>query len=147
MSKKESKTYISHRFKDESNANNHKRFFKIGGGEIKSQPVRVKVDAKSKEQIDKAIREKMKECDTVLFVNERDSHSSEWQRREAELAISMNKKIVITESPGSKGGVQPELKDVKKTQKVKWKQRDLKDAIEKNPNKNITNKVRRGNSS
>ena len=124
------KTYISNRFKDESNANNHKRFFQDGGGEIRSTPVRVKVDSRDSKEIDRAIRNAMKECDSVLFVNEQDSHSSEWQRREAELAISMNKKIVVTDSPGSRGGLQPELKELKTVQKAKWRQKDLKDALE-----------------
>jgi len=128
--KKKKKTYVSHRFEDESKAKSSKSFFKEGGGTINSKPLYVKdKNARSKHDIDKTIKKAMKDADNILIVNGDNSHSSKWQRREIELAKSSGKKRVVTNVPGSKGGVQPELKKDRGAKQARWKQKDIKKAL------------------
>lgn len=61
--------------------------------------------------IDREIRHVMQPCDSVLFVIGDNNHNSPWIDREAQLAISMGKHIVLTRLPGTYGAPPTSLRN------------------------------------
>lgn len=125
-------TFISHRYRDKEKVNNLESFTQAKGGKIPGKLVRIEPSGvlQTKSAIDKQIKATIKECDTVLVANGQDTHNSPWVKREVEIGVSMNKRVIVAQLPGTNGGLPPALKQGRHA-KVKCKPADIAKAIAK----------------
>ena len=98
------KTFISYNFNDREIAHSVRSMFQNNGGPINGHCVFVSGSSTPSYEIDNNINATMSGCDAALFIVGDNNHNSPWINREAELAISKNLPIVITQLPGTYGG-------------------------------------------
>lgn len=121
-----SRIFVSFNFKDKEVVFTVKSMLQKGGGNIQGKFAFVEndVSAEGVRAIDEEIKRIMKLCDAALFVIGDNNHNSSWIEREAELAKSMNLKIVVTRLPHTRGAVPPGLRSGQYPE-VEWSSTDL----------------------
>jgi hypothetical protein len=124
------KTFISYNYSDAKIARTVRSFFSDVGGPVQGKPVSLEQDVTSggDEAVDQAIKNKMAECDTALFLVGDDAHNSNWITREVQLAVSNQIPIVVAQLPRTTGGIPNALKAVPH-QAVAFKSRWVAQAV------------------
>lgn len=108
------KTFTSYNYSDAEIARTTRSNFNNNGGPIQGKSVSLEENMTDggHRAIDNAIKEKMSQCDSALFVVGDNSHNSPWIEREAELAVSKGIPITVTQLPGTTGGIPNALKNI-----------------------------------
>lgn len=124
------KTFVSYNYADAEVARTVRSQFNNAGGPVQGKPVSLEENMTSggDKAIDAAIKQKMSECDSALFVVGDNSHNSRWIEREAQLAVSKGIPVTVAQLPGTTGGIPDGLKNVPH-QKVELKSGQVAKAI------------------
>ncbi|WCN12767.1 hypothetical protein GV054_06920 [Marinomonas mediterranea] len=91
----------------------------IYNGPVKREFVFVEGISTSWHEIEKKIKEALSQCSEVLFVVGDNNHNSPWIEREAQLALSQEKKIFLTRLPDTYGGI-PKTLPKDKYEEIRW---------------------------
>ncbi len=119
--------FVSYNFKDQEVVHTVQNMAgQFSGGNFAKFELTKNVALQGDAAIDQEIRRVMNSCDSVLFVIGNNNHNSPWINREVELAISADKRLVLTRLPGTTGGPPARLAG---HPIAEWKPNKLADAL------------------
>lgn len=125
--------FLSYKWEDKKHANDLKSYLKNLNNKYRHIPLTEREDhrEKGKNYVRNYLRKIIGECDALLCLIGRNTHSSPWVSYELDVANSKRKEIVPVRIPKTFGGP-PKLIKNRKIEIVEWDSREINNALSKN---------------
>ena len=125
--------FLSYKWEDKKHADDLKSYLRNPNNMYRHIPLTERDDyrEKGKKYVREYLRDIIRNCEALLCLIGKNTHSSPWVSYEIDVANSQSKKIVPVRIPNTDGGPPKLIKD-RKIEIVEWNSIVINDALSKN---------------